>query len=290
MSLFGELVVGPPGSGKTTYCKAMCRMLDEIGRITVLVNLDPANDLEIVSDRNDRFIDICELVTLEDAMEEHHLGPNGGLLLCMDIIETNIDWLIGRIRDCAENFRKDGLSPYFVFDCPGQVELYIHHQSFKKIVSALENEFKLCAVNVVDGTLLRSPQAFISLMATSLALMINLELPQVHVLSKIDIVRTATDMPLAIEDCLDPEGFLNALSRSSYSLDRERNRRYAALDGAMIELVNDYGLLGFQMLSVREPETLVEVQKAIDAANGYYYGDLEHVDLETVAQILKNTE
>uniref|UniRef100_A0A803TAL4 GPN-loop GTPase 2 n=1 Tax=Anolis carolinensis TaxID=28377 RepID=A0A803TAL4_ANOCA len=41
---FGQAVIGPPGSGKTTYCLGMQEFLSAIGRKVVVVNLDPAND------------------------------------------------------------------------------------------------------------------------------------------------------------------------------------------------------------------------------------------------------
>ena len=38
--------------------------------------------------------DVRDLVTLEDVMEELQLGPNGGLLYCMEYLEENLDdWL-----------------------------------------------------------------------------------------------------------------------------------------------------------------------------------------------------
>jgi adenylate kinase family enzyme len=42
--LFGQIVIGPPGSGKTTYCQAIKEYYEYFGRKTLLVNLDPAND------------------------------------------------------------------------------------------------------------------------------------------------------------------------------------------------------------------------------------------------------
>ena len=41
---FGQLVVGPPGSGKTTYCDGMQQFYRATGRKVALINLDPAND------------------------------------------------------------------------------------------------------------------------------------------------------------------------------------------------------------------------------------------------------
>ena len=56
---FGQIVIGPPGSGKTTYCEAMSRFLKAIGREVVIVNIDPANEnMPYKAD-----IDVSELIT-----------------------------------------------------------------------------------------------------------------------------------------------------------------------------------------------------------------------------------
>jgi hypothetical protein len=45
-------------------------------------------------------------------MEEFDLGPNGGLLYCMEFLEKNMEWLQNKI----ESQSKD---TYFIFDMPG---------------------------------------------------------------------------------------------------------------------------------------------------------------------------
>ena len=35
---------------------------------------------------------------LQDVMEEHGLGPNGALVYCMEYLEQNVDWLLGRLE------------------------------------------------------------------------------------------------------------------------------------------------------------------------------------------------
>lgn len=54
-----------------------------------MVNLDPAND--ILPYQAD--IDISDLITISDVMDTLKLGPNGGLVYCMEYLEKNIDWL-----------------------------------------------------------------------------------------------------------------------------------------------------------------------------------------------------
>ena len=61
MVLFGQVVVGPPGSGKTSYCHGMSMLLANLQRKYAIVNLDFANDIiPYVPD-----IDVRELITLE---------------------------------------------------------------------------------------------------------------------------------------------------------------------------------------------------------------------------------
>jgi GPN-loop GTPase len=95
---FGQLVVGPPGSGKTTYCYGLQQFYEVTGRPVAVINLDPAND----NLSYDCAVDVADLVCLETVQEEFHLGPNGGLIYCIEYLEQNLDWLIDRLKPLAE--------------------------------------------------------------------------------------------------------------------------------------------------------------------------------------------
>eukprot|EP00971_Amphidinium_carterae_P092166 1825039-Amphidinium_carterae.1 len=45
MVFYGQLVVGPPGAGKTTYCNGMQQLITALKRPVSVVNLDPANEV-----------------------------------------------------------------------------------------------------------------------------------------------------------------------------------------------------------------------------------------------------
>jgi len=60
--------------GKTTYCHGLSQFLKSTGRQVAVVNLDPANENMPYKCA----IDIGELVSLTEVMDELKLGPNGG--------------------------------------------------------------------------------------------------------------------------------------------------------------------------------------------------------------------
>jgi GPN-loop GTPase len=70
MVLFGQIVVGPAGCGKTTYCMGMQMFVEAVGRSCKVVNLDFANDSLPYTPA----IDVRELVSLEVRRERDHLG------------------------------------------------------------------------------------------------------------------------------------------------------------------------------------------------------------------------
>lgn len=126
MASFGQIVIGPPGSGKSTFCAGMSDFLTGLGRKVAVINLDPANDSLYYKCA----VDISTLITLNDVMENLNLGPNGGLIYCMEYLEKNIDWFEAKLKELS--------GYYFLFDCPGQVELYTHHTSVRNVVRQLE--------------------------------------------------------------------------------------------------------------------------------------------------------
>ncbi len=80
MGRYAVLVSGPAGAGKSTFCTSLITHAQSIGRSVHLFNLDPAAE----KFEYEPSIDIKELITLEDVMEEMKLGPNGGLIYCFE--------------------------------------------------------------------------------------------------------------------------------------------------------------------------------------------------------------
>jgi GTPase SAR1 family protein len=100
---------------------AVHQFLGAIGRACSVINLDPAND----KTNYPCALDIRDLVRLEDIMSEDQLGPNGSMLYALEQLELNFDWLEEGLKALEDD--------YVLFDCPGQVELYTHHNSLRNV-------------------------------------------------------------------------------------------------------------------------------------------------------------
>ncbi|XP_033375497.1 GPN-loop GTPase 2 isoform X2 [Parus major] len=234
---FGQVVIGPPGSGKTTYCHAMRDFLSRIGRSVAVVNLDPANEALPWPCA----LDIAELVTLPDVMGSLGLGPNGGLIYCMEYLEANADWL----RDRLQGLR----GHYILFDCPGQVELYTHHEALKNVFAQLAKwNFRLAAVHLVDSHYCTDPGKFISVLCTSLSTMLHVELPHVNVLSKMDLIEQYGKLAFNLDyytEVLDLSYLLDHLASDPFF------RNFRRLNEKLVEVIEDYSLVSFVPLNVQ---------------------------------------
>ena len=96
-ALFQQVLVGPSGSGKSTYCVEMQKYFETRGRRAYVINLDPAVDtMDYEAD-----IDLRELISVDDVMEELEYGPNGALVFCLEYLTSNMDWLRVRTHCCC---------------------------------------------------------------------------------------------------------------------------------------------------------------------------------------------
>ncbi|XP_042378100.1 GPN-loop GTPase 3-like [Zingiber officinale] len=243
---FAQLVIGPAGSGKSTYCSSLYEHCVAARRTIHIVNLDPAAE----QFNYPVAMDIRELISLDDVTEELGLGPNGGLLYCMEHFEDNLDdWL----ADELENYLDDD---YLIFDCPGQIELFSHVPALKNFVEHLKRKnFNVCAVYLLDSQFMTDVTKYISGCLASLSAMVQLELPHVNILSKMDLVPNKKD----VNDYLNPEASV-LLSE----LNQHMAPQFAKLNKALAELIDDFSMVNFIPLDLRKDSSIAYVLSYID--------------------------
>ncbi|ODQ67198.1 hypothetical protein NADFUDRAFT_21639 [Nadsonia fulvescens var. elongata DSM 6958] len=262
---FAQLIIGPPGSGKSTYCSGMQQFLSAIGRKTSVVNLDPAND-DLNYTCN---LDIRDFITLEEVMEEHSLGPNGGVMFALEEVEHSIDQFIQKVIDLGKH-------EYILFDCPGQVELFTHHSTLHKIFKRLEKlDYRLVVVHLIDSYYIKSPSQYISILLLALRSMLLLDLPHINVLSKIDLLSNYGELDFNLDfytEVHDLSHLFPLLQKESSSL---LGQKYTKLSEAIADVVMDFSLVGFEVLAVEDKKSMINLLSVIDKANGYLFGSTE---------------
>lgn len=247
-----QLVMGPAGCGKSTYCNAMYEHAQATRRNFHIVNMDPAAE-------NFKYpvsIDIRELISLDDVMEEMELGPNGGLVYAFEYIGENEEWLHEQLGD--------GDDEYYIFDCPGQIELYSHVPVMRNLVESLQRwGFMVCGVFVIDSQFLADSSKFMSACLTCLSAMVQLEIPHVNVISKLDLVRKKRSF---MEKFYHPD-----IAELVAELNEDSNPSLFKLNEAMGSLLEDYSLVGFLPLNIYDPDSIAFVLAHID--NAIQYGE-----------------
>lgn len=77
--------------------------------------------------------------------------------------------------------------------------------------------------------------------------MLQLELPHINVLSKIDLITSYGDLPFNLDFYTEVQD----LSYLQYELEKDpRSSKYAELNKAICDIVEDFSLVGFQTLCV----------------------------------------
>ncbi|KAI6105648.1 GPN-loop GTPase [Pisolithus sp. B1] len=241
---YAVLVTGPAGAGKSTFSTAFATHLRMARRRAHIVNLDPAATGDAFE--YEPAIDIRELMGM---------GPNGGLVYCFEYLLQNMDWLEDELGGYDED--------YLIIDCPGQIELYTHHPFLPILARNLQRMgIRTCAAYLIDSQFMEDRYKFFSGVLSAMSAMVNLEIPWINIMSKMDLVsRTRRD----ISRYLDPDPLLLATARDG----RVENGRFHDLNRALVQLIEDHPLVSFLPLDLTSTESLEVVVSHIDFTMQY---------------------
>jgi len=197
--MFVVFIIGTAGSGKSLLTAAFSEWLKLSKQDVALVNLDPgALTLPYSPD-----VDVRNYVNVGDLMEEYNLGPNGALILAADLIADEIEEISKEIED---------LKPDIVLvDTPGQMELFAFRASGPYITSELTKEPK-ALVYLFDAVFSRNPLNYVSNLFLSAAVYNRFFLPQVHLLSKCDLLSNE-DVEKVVDWSVNTDALENAIEQ-----------------------------------------------------------------------------
>jgi GPN-loop GTPase len=157
-------------------------------------------------------------------------------------------------------------------------------------------------VHLLDSFILSKPSLYFSGMLLALRSMLQMELPHVNVLTKIDNLENFGPLPFNLDFYTEVQDlhyllpYLDAERPYLAPLPSERVQepdeeeqeapvsKFHGLNNALIDLITDFGLVGFETLVVEDRKSMATLLRAIDRAGGYAFGGAEGVN-DTVWEI-----
>ena len=151
-------------------------------------------------------------------------------------------------------------------------------------------------LNLADSYCLTLPSLYISTLLLSLRTMLQMDLPHVNVLTKVDRLASYAPLPfnlpfytevqdlerllplLAEEQRARPGGGATIHGRAGQrdgDAEGQGEDKFAGLNRAVIGLVDDFGLVGFETLAVEDRRSMLGLLRAVDRAGGYAFGGAE---------------
>ncbi|CZT48140.1 ATP-binding domain 1 family member B [Rhynchosporium secalis] len=269
MSKFGVLVMGPAGAGKSTFCSALITHLQNNRRSCFYVNLDPAAE----NFTHEPDLDIKDLISLEDVMEEMGLGPNGGLIYCFEFLLENLDFLTEALDPLTEEY-------LIIIDMPGQIELYTHIPIVPALVRHLTRtgalDINLCAAYLLEATFVVDRAKFFAGTLSAMSAMIMLEVPHVNILSKMDLVKGQVGKR-ELKRFLDPDTTLldddptegevdDGEGEAADSKTMMRGNSFKRLNKAVAGLIDSFSMVSYLRLDAQDEDSVNGILSYIDDA------------------------
>lgn len=111
-----------------------------------------------------------------------------------------------------------------------------------------------------------------------------MDLPHLNVLTKIDNLSTYAPLPFNLDYYTEVQDLSYLLPHLAAESPILQNPKLEGLNKAIIELVEDFGLVGFETLAVEDKKSMMMLLQAIDRAGGYAFGSAEGAN-DTVWQV-----
>jgi len=169
------LIVGVAGSGKTWTAYTLYEWFASEKQDVVVLNLDPGVDNVPYTP----VFDIRDYVDLWRVMNEYRLGPNGGLIVSMDLMLNHLEKINSVLRSIGNSLA--------IIDTPGQLEVFLYRPSGKLIIDSLDVE-ELVIIYIVDAVFVKDIRNLVASMMLGGTLKLKFQKPLITILNKIDLI------------------------------------------------------------------------------------------------------
>lgn len=116
---------------------------------------------------------------------------------------------------------------------------------------------------------------YISALLLSLRSMLQLDLPHLNVLTKIDNLANYAPLPFNLDFYTEVQDLSYLLPHLEAESSRLAHAKFGPLNNAIVELVEEFGLVAFETLAVEDKKSMLNLLRSIDRASGYAFGPAE---------------
>lgn len=125
---------------------------------------------------------------------------------------------------------------------------------------------------------------YISALLLSLRAMLQMDLPHINVLTKIDNLANYAPLPFNLDFYTEVHDLNYLLPHLEAETSRLSHEKFGALNSAIIQLVQEFGLVAFETLAVEDKKSMMHLLQVIDRASGYAFGPAEGAN-DTIWQV-----
>ena len=114
--------------------------------------------------------------------------------------------------------------------------------------------------------------------------MLQVDLPHLNVLTKLDKLSDYGPLPFNLDYYTEVQDLSYLLPHLAAEDSRFRSSKFEGLNNAVVELVEEFGLVSFETLAVENKKSMMTLLQTIDRAGGYVFGGAEGAN-DTVWQV-----
>lgn len=144
-------------------------------------------------------------------------------------------------------------------------------------------------MHLSDSFCLTQPSLYISNLLLTLRAMLQMDLPHINVLTKIDKVADYDKLPFNLDFYTEVQDLGYLLPYLEEEQSSRRSQKFAALNQAVADLVENFSLVRYEVLAVENKKSIMQLLRVIDRAGGYVFGGAEGAN-DTVWQIAMRNE
>ena len=143
---------------------------------------------------------------------------------------------------------------------------------------------QLVVVNLIDSYALTLPSLYISTLLLSLRTMLQMDLTHINVLTKIDNLHKFPPLPFNLDFYTEVQDLSYLLPSLEAESPMFATGKFQKLNEAVVELVEEFGLVSYEVLAVEDKKSMMSLLQTIDRAGGYAFGGAEGAN-DTVWQV-----